>query len=324
MSPQSTPTLSTRIQKAAETLGIEESDLMSALSDAGVENNDDGLRLLEANTTTEEVIVEDVLASVGPKLKRRAAAAILKGKDPFSPTAKEQATVTGSTSSENAKVFNIDGSAEAFRSLIPISQWKDRELLEAFDKDREARLEEELERRSKGQRFLVLKSSAEDVDPGTEPIDIETSLQLLKKTRRMKIPTIIPGPDNKVYPVYRLSELNMDERVVELCPICGEILFRGYCEPCELNWSDVEDSARAFVALVVQEGKLNTKSASDRRALLGDAVKGVMQLRQVWPSVEGRYRELKLTDNLPRLKMVKSLPAEQVKDPFHPSGHRQY
>lgn len=314
--------LSSRCKKAAEILKVSEKQVSDALSEAGIEQSEDGAKLLEASTTTEAVLAEEVLNSLGPKLKRSAAAAVLKGRDPFS---QAEGPATESGSSGSTKTWTMDGSKEVLQSLVPVSQWKDRQVLEAFNKDREEHLERELDRRAKGQRFIVLETPEDDdIDRGNEPIDIELSLQLLKKTRRMKIPTIIPGNDQKIRPVYRISELNVDERVVELCPICGDILFRGYCEPCQISWQDVSDNARAFTALIVREGKINAHSFSDKKALVGNAVNGVSQLRKVWPSIDVKYRELKASDNLPRLKMVKNLPAEQVQDPFHTAGNRSY
>lgn len=318
--PQSPSTLSSRCEKAAQILGISEQQVSDALVKAGIEQSDDGAKLLDASTTTESVLAEEVLADLGPKLKRSAAAAILKGRDPFSST-EESSTATSSSGTTQTMAW--DGTKEALKSLVPVSQWKDRDVLEAFDKDRESQFEQELDRRAKGQRFIVLESGDEDASRGNEPIDIELSLQLLKKTRRMKIPTIIPGNDQKVRPVYRVTELNIDERVVELCPVCREILFKGYCEACQINWQDVNDNARAYTALIVEEGMINTRSFSDKKALIGNAMNGVPQLRKAWPSADMKYRELKASDNLPKLKMVRSLP-EKIQDPFHTAGNRSY
>lgn len=316
------PALAARVSQASKVLGVEESVLAKSLADAGVDDTDMGINILDAKTTTEDSLLQDVLGTEGykdiPTLKKRAAASVLKGEDPFGEHAKKEVPVKESSdNSPGLSRETADAVKDVIHSLKGISTLKDQDLLEMFDKDREPQVEDELNRRAKGQRFIVLKSSStKEEDIGSEPIDIETSLILLRKSRRIKIPTIIPGPDGTIVPVYKLDDLHMDERIVELCPICGDILFRGYCEKCQVNFSDIALEPRQFIKLVVDSGRLNVKSYTDRKAVVADAIKGIGRLRQVWPSVEPKFRELKMSENLPRLKMVRNLPSEQPADPF--------
>jgi len=324
MSAQATP-LSIRVSKASEVLKVPEDKILKCLDDMGISDDAVGLKLLEAATTTELDLDSALTGSFENEtkhLQRKAAAAILKGKDPFDD--KPEVKVTASDGSPHESASVAETVAKAFKESRPIEQLKDREVLEIFAEDHDAAAERVLDQRAKGQRFIVLKSKDDDTEPGDEEIDIEESLKLLKKSRRMKIPTMIPGPGNKIYHVYKLSELDMDERVVEICPICREVLFRGYCESCQINFSDVGEESRAYMYLVVDEGGIRTDSFGDRKALFASAIKGLNDLRQTWPSVEPKFRSLKLADDLPRLKMVKNLPSDRMADPFHLSGNRNF
>jgi hypothetical protein len=135
---------------------------------------------------------------------------------------------------------------------------------------------------------------------------------------------MIPGKDKKIVRVYRITELNPDDRIVELCPICGEILYKGYCPKCELDFSGVGDDERSYVKLISNSEKFNAKSHSDRKAVHASASKGLEDLRITWPSIAPTFDDLKLTNSLPKLRMIKNIPATQVADPFHVSGNRQF
>jgi len=314
----SNPSIDSRVKETASFLNIDAEEILKFLASIGIENSDEGLKLLDSEVAS-YALVETVFSSVFdklPLLKRKAAVSILKGSDPF-----KKPSVEVKETSQNEVVKSL---VDAVSSMKDIYQLKDLELLEMFDKDRDPIIEEELNRRAKGQRFIILKSNT-DTDTDDVPIDIKLSHMLLRKTRKMKIPSIMPSDEGKVVPVYKITELNIDDRIVEICPICGEILFKGYCSKCALNFSDIEIEARQIIKLIVDEGKVNVESYSDKKALMADAIKGVMSMRQIWPSIDIKYRELKLSDNLPKLKMVKTLPSEQVADPFHVrTQHKKY
>jgi hypothetical protein len=135
---------------------------------------------------------------------------------------------------------------------------------------------------------------------------------------------MIPGKDKKIVRVYRITELNPDDRIVELCPICGEILYKGYCSKCELDFSGVGDDERSYVKLISNSEKFNARSHSDRKAVHASASKGLEDLRTTWPSIAPTFDDLKLTNSLPKLRMIKNIPATQVADPFHVSGNRSF
>ena len=76
--------------------------------------------------------------------------------------------------------------------------------------------------------------------------------------------------------------------------------------------------------LVVNCEKFNVKSHSDRKAVHASASKNLSDMRITWPSISPTFDDLKATNSLPKLRMIKNMPAVQVADPFHVSGNRAF
>lgn len=281
----------------------------------GIEDNEEGLSLLNAHTTTEEFIYNELLSCVStkdkPKLKLKAVASILKGIDPFSKKDIDVLSLQDFVGTQKDKDIN-----NLITVLRTPDKMKDRELLEAFDSDREHDIEQELLRRSKGQAFIVLlDGSTED----KSKIDIDVSLELLKRSRKMTNPTIIPHPNDpgKIVQVYQIGQLHMEDNIVELCPFCDEVMFKGYCQKCNANFAGVGDEERSYVRLISESDGFKEESFSDRRSVLVSALKGLESLREVWPSVSIRFRELKMLGDLPKLRKIRKLPSARPADPFN-------
>ena len=324
------PTVAARITKVAEVLKVSQSEVESVLnSEFGIEPNEDSLMLLDAQTTTELFIRETLSKSdkvKWPVLKIMAVAAILKGSDPFA-KAETEATNTkdGGVKQAPAETQNpsfippqqvqiIDTLAELTRSLKDPKQMKDKDLLELYDKERDYEVEQELHRRANFQHFVVLKnSSAKD---GKKEIDIEMSLELLKRSRRMVNPTLVRQEDIFVN-VYRITELNPEDQIVEICPFCGEITYKGYCEKCNSDLNSLGDDEKAYIKLITETESFDKNSNSDRRDVLRSAGKGLEDLRKTWPRVSKRFDELKLLNDLPKLRKSRTLPSQRPADPFH-------
>jgi len=336
MSRNTTP-LGDRVQKAAEILQIEVEKIEQALDCLGIEVGDEfSEKLIDAETTTEAMIQQRLVDFLGhgvthpskaQKTARLAAAvAILKDRDPFKKDEPGQVVslTDPSKSTGNQLVETVVKHLDEAR---PISQLKDRELLERYVQVRDFEMEQELSRRAKNQPFIVLKENGKH-EPGKEPIDVDASMDLLKSARKGRTnPTIVPyGADkDKVANVYRITELNLDDRKVEICPICGETLYKSYCEKCTLNWSSVDKDSRAYAWLVAKESEQFRKdSYADRKALHASAVKGIEDLEKTWPSMSKAYRERKEADDLPKLVLIENRPSRQVADPFHVAGNRQW
>lgn len=314
--------VSLRAVKAAEILSVQVSDLLELLKDQGIGDNSAGLELLDSPTTTVEDLVEILITGKFPsvlpvkKIPAKAAANALKN----------------STSTEK-KVHSLaelgvssDISVLA-QALKPIQQWDDKSLLENFISTRSAESEEELDRRAKHQKFVVLKDPStvnlKKFEPGREEIDVEATLNLLRSSRKRATPSVIPIQGGFAV-VYRVTELNPQDRMIELCPICGEALYQGYCEKCQVNFAGIGDDARAYVRLIVESGKFEGKSSVERKAVVASAANGVDDLKVTWPSLVQKFDELKLTNSLPRLRLIANRPSTTIADPFHAGGNRKF
>lgn len=312
--------LSARVVKVSEILGIPEEKILKALDDEGISNDAGGILVLDSPTTTIDdlvCILDNCAQNVKP-LKLKAAAALLKDKDSSrvpDPVKEQEVSPKGA--------FEMQSVADALKSIRPIQQWNDQELLEKFTQDRDPEIEQELHKRSSGRNFIVLKGNNE---PGKEDIDIENSLSLLKVARKRVTPSILPvGDTGAVYPVYPILSLNLHDRMVELCPFCGETLYKGYCEKCNTRFSGentgIGDDTKAYIHLIARSGKFDANSFSDRKAVMASASKGLDDLRITWPSISQKFDELKMTGDLPKLRFISSRPTS-VQDPFFMNGNR--
>jgi hypothetical protein len=322
-------TIELRLQEAAKILKTSETELLTFLhAELGFVADDEGLQLLDAETTTEKVIT-DILGSTYPKLSALAAGAILKGRDPFKKSQPNNPVINNVTITSNEATQRSDefsGSiisnqfVELVKALKPVQQWDDKALLENFIATRSEESEIELDRRAKHQKFVVLKNPAtknlKRYEPGQEEIDIETTLKLLKDSRKRTTPGIIPIQGGFAI-VYHITALSILDRLIEICPICGETLYEGYCEKCQINFANVGEDERSYVHLISESGKFRKDSLSDRNAILASAIKGIDDLKTTWPSLIQKFDELKLTGNLPKLKIIETRPSSKPADPFH-------
>jgi hypothetical protein len=308
----STP-LSARVQKASEILGVDPEKIMTALASEGIDDSPQGIMILDSPTTNLGDI-NNILFSVdkalqGKNLKVRVAAAIIKDADCERP--RNETVVNNNLSGQSI--------ADALKAVRPIQQWNDRELLEKYAQDRDPEIEQELHKRANSRHFVVLKKGK--FEQGKEEIDIENTLELLKLARKKVTPSFIPIPGTTIVaPVYFITELNMADRMVELCPICGESLFKGFCEKCQVNFSGIGDDERAYVKLIADSDDINSRT--DRKDVVTSASKGLEDLKTTWPTLAPKFDELKLTNNLPRLRIISSRP--NTMDPFFVDGNRTF
>lgn len=322
---------SLRISEASKVTELSENFFRNILSSLGIEDDEFGMKLLDSSAVDELLIESTIRGNLkegdGPGIVRiRAAAKMLKGVDPFEekPARNPENLIDTKNEAHAVKIETPQIDLSDLKKLLdnkPVQQMRDRELLENWARDREYEAEQELHRRAKGQHFIVLKPGK--TEPGKEAVDIENSLELLKLSRKRAIPSMIPM-GNTVAPVYRITELNLEDRIIEICPICGDILFRGYCSKCESDFSGIGEEERAFISCIVSEQKIDPKSYSDKKALLTSAMKGMEDLRKTWPSYFVEFSERKAVGNLPSLKKIANRPAQRIQDPFHVDGNRAY
>ena len=326
--------VSLRAEKAAQILSVQPSDLLKVLADEGIADNDAGLELLDSATTTVDDLVDmlmksslqqiptGVILAVSQtsikKIPAKAAAGVLK--DLQAPAA-ATVVVNNSTMSTGTPVGDLAAVVQALRDNRPIEQWDDASVLNQFVQTRSHESEQELDRRSKHQKFIVLKPGK--YEPGKEDIDVERTLDLLKQSRKRTTPGVIPIPSGFAV-VYQVTALNPQDRIIELCPICGESLYQGYCEKCQVSFADVCDDERAYVRLITESDGFRKDSFSDRKAILASALKGLDDLKVTWPSLAQRFDELKLTNSLPKLRVIENRPSTTVADPYHSNGNRLF
>jgi hypothetical protein len=325
-----------RAEKAAQIISVDASKILEVLEDEGIENNANGLEILNSPTTTVEDLSDILmggsssmdehnviyhLGKIIKKLPAKTAAGILKNVN-------AQSNPINVTNVSNSLTSDITELAQA---LKPIKQWDDRSLLENYVLARSSEIEVELDDRAKHNKFIVLKDpinkNMKKYEPGTEEIDVETSLRLLKDARKRVVPGIIPlkGSDGFAV-VYRITELNAQDRIIEVCPFCDEILWEGYCERCQTNFTEVGKDELAYIRLITEfcKDRKDIIGSSDRKAIWVSALKGLEDLYKTWPGVIERFQELKATDSLPKLKKSKQLPSVKPADPFGVSGNRTY
>ena len=277
----STP-LSIRVQKCSEVLGTTQENILEILKKEGITNDPVGIAVLDAPTTTIEDLA-GILEHYNPPvsaLKIKAAAYQLKS--------------------------CTEPTVERSKDLRPIQQWNDQDLLENFIITRSMESLEELDRRAKHQKFVVLKDPAiknlKKYELGKEEIDLERTLRLLKDSRKKVVPGVISIPGGFAI-VYRIIEFSPENRIVELCPLCLKALYRNFCEDCVVDFSGIGDDEKAYIRLIASSGKLKPEII---KALIASASKGLDDLRKTWPSFSQRFDELK---PFPVLKVVGSRPA---------------
>ncbi len=308
--------LTPRIEKASELLGVETNSLTKHLDENGISNDSTGVTVLGAKTTTIDDLVEILgsLETKAPKLKIKTAAGFLKNGLEEKPEPTPE-LVPSSPS------FSI---ARELKMARPIEQWSDDDLLARYIKDREVDVELELHKRAKQDRFIVLEPSDKGYEPGKEVIDFVKSIELLKSARKgkMKNPSTLPVIGG-VRPVYFITEFNINDRMTELCPICGQGLYNSYCDRCIIDFTGIDDDSRAYMNLVAKMETFNTSSASDRKALFASAKNGITGLKSEWPALAQTFDELKATQQLPQIRVITSRPSKQGKeDPFFQDGNR--
>lgn len=310
---------SDRVSKVSEILNVPFFTVSGILKKEGLEDTPSGISLLNASTTTVEDLIEILRTGIpeAKKLQIKAAASALKGDDPLQKNPEPRA-VNAITTDQLVQPF-----MEYLKSSKPIQQWSDKELLERYAEKREYEVEQELHQRSKNQSFIILLPGKHE--PGKEAIDIEASLELLKSARKRTNPTMISHPNSgTIVQVYRITELNLQDRIMEICPICGQILWKGFCEMCQVNFASVGDDERAYVKLISDSDRFNAGSFSDRKQLIASASKGLDDLKTTWPSIVKKFDELKLTGDLPKLRIVANRPCSTVADPFFQDGNRAF
>jgi hypothetical protein len=295
-----------RTEKAATILGIKQEKLTEHLKSQGIED----CSLLDAITTTVsdiETILYSLLGEFKSNiiLKVRAAVSFLRGIDPF--------LKTESTESRS----ELSTIKALFEANKPITNWSDKDVLEGYIESNRDDLEAELQRRSKGQPFIVLKEGS------NEEVDINASLMMLKKARKEIIPSIQQTPDKRTIQVFKVENYHIDNRIRYESPLRpGVTLFDGYCPQSKFNFTKVSEKARQMLRLIYEkEGKMNHLQ---EKQLVDTAENGEIELATLYPEIYIDFKEKEIMGTLPKLTIVAPLETKKA-DPFYQAGnHRSY
>lgn len=336
--------LTSRIEKASKFLNVPVGDIQTYLDILGISNDDFGFQLLEAETTTHNMIKDafrqglhdakvelslrdgKTLPSsdypIWPEARLAAAVALLKGEEIFT---KKEPIVLPTTFTTN--ISHPDANLN-IKDTIPLANRKDRSLLEDFILEEDISIQQELNTRANGKSFIVIDQN--------EKIQLELSLDLLKKARRGDvIPEMIAIGANERAMVYPIQSFRRENRVKEESPfVPGTPLFNGYCDQSDEDFSLVGEDARKFIRLIVEFTnspayknskfhKFSLNSHSDRKAIMASAFKGIEDLKKTWPTVSLMYEDRKLAGTLPSLKIVNPI-VRKKSDPFHSNGNITY
>ena len=295
----STSILVDKINQAAKILGTDPDKLKSLIVS---KDEIDDLDLIATVVSTLEVAeLENMFETVHNGWgKRTAAAKIIKS---FEKIVSDQVELPEPKESKFETLIN---------SMKPIQNWSDSELLTAYIDSERDDLESELQRRSKGRRFVVLANETSD------EIDVDASLAMLKKARKDEIPDMVKGKSGEVIFIYRIEEVHSINRIRHECPFdLGSILFDDYCSVCEINFSGVNKECRQMLRLISRSEQLDLVRKVQLVELAVE--KGKSALDNLYPRVAKEFRELEMTDSLPSLVKLEKPKTRNQKlgaDPF--------
>jgi hypothetical protein len=321
----STP-LDVRIKKSAEVLGVPTEQLRKALDEAGIANNEQGLLIIDSTTVTLEDIIDVItiievpsysysgpvpLGDIGKRLVHP-----FKSRTPILKIKAAAGMLKDTVASEMPAYGSFASVATLSKGDRPIQQFGDRELVEKYALNRyDEVVEDELQKRSNSHRFIVLKEGP--FEPGKEEIDIEGTVGMLKKARRMVTPSFLPLDSAKITPIYSIVELSASNRIIELCPRCEKLLFRGFCETCSMNLSGVGEYERAYMQLIFKYTGQVIWDKNLIRSIVVSALKGLEDLRLTWPVISGVFDDLKAKNKLPILRIISNRPSVINKAHFY-------
>ena len=109
----------------------------------------------------------------------------------------------------------------------------------------------------------------------------------------------------------------MPDRTVEEDPLFkGQPLKRGRSIVNRINWSGIGKEERQFARLLVEEGEFNPNNRMEVRQVLTDVQGGIDELKDVYPEVYMKFKQLKKRDELPKLIMALEDVNTRVNNPF--------
>jgi hypothetical protein len=201
---------------------------------------------------------------------------------------------------------NVDKVSNAIQDMIaanrPKTDWKDRELLENYDRDA-TEIIEILGRKSKGRPCIVFDKKGN--------VNISVSLSLLQAAKRRST-NDRHLVDGKPVHVFRVGEF-LDDPIDE-SPLCmGETLLDGYCAKSNTNWDGIDMKYRVLARIYVQHIETSPIGKAEMKKLWNEAkalnAKNVaiaditVDESELLVEAVHKYELLESQDQLPKLKI---------------------
>jgi hypothetical protein len=285
-----TTAFNSRIETALKYLKISKDELDKILSEMGIDEPEIGLEILDAPTTT----FDDFYGATAKIHAEGAAIPVPRLKLAW---ASLQLSKPVQVATPNADFATLA------KTLRPIGQWSDLELLEAYGKESAAEVEEQLRKRSKGRNCIIF------FDDGM--VDTESSLYMIRKARYQETPSTfeIKGETKQVF---KVGEFPLE--VFYECPLHSNVLLiDGYCEECGMT-HDIKNSKRLALLRIIADS--TSDPARTYRELSFE------QLSKEFPKAFVRYKDLEAEDKLPSLK--RRISKSRDSDPFRTIQHKTY
>ena len=174
--------------------------------------------------------------------------------------------------------------------LLPIGQHSDKQLLEKYDMNCSTDVEDELKRRSKGRRFIVLEDDS--------VVNINQSLRFLKLAKKQDMPESW-GDESERFTLYKIGE--WPNVTYDICPVTGEVLVANYCSQLGINWNGVDDECRQFIKMMTDDGiKLDIMSVVPVMDMAKTG--GIESLKGRFANIATKFDQAKNLGKLPILK----------------------
>lgn len=277
MSSNTPSPLQERVAQASKVMRMTEDEMWSYLSTLGIDKDgEDSLSLIEAETTRAEDAIGVFVGVPAPRF--HAGWAILKGKS-------------------KKEVSSANGTEELIKSLRPIEQYSDQELVAEYGPEASSRVVDELRRRSKDNPFVVFSDEA---------VDQEMTLKMLRLARRSLTHDAHSYLDaegkSKTYRLFRIGQF--PAVWIDESPIHPDVILAdGYCHRCQNTWDGIEEKDRIIVRVACDVGGVDVGSAAKIHELISKIreKKSADFLLEV-PVISARYEELSENNRLPILR----------------------
>jgi hypothetical protein len=290
-----------RLKKAAEVMKITEDAVWTMLGKVGVEKGDaDALVVLDATDFHRMLqLLGDDLVPDGVKPARFALGF---------------AALNGYAKPKGDDVASV--LREHVAQSRPISQYKDRELIEKYSPEAPTDVVDELRKRSNDRAFIVFGD-------GGEAVDVDNSVQMLRIARQQETKSshvITTSEGNKAVRLYRVGEF--PSFWIEESPIHADVvLVDGYCEKCGDTWKGISPEDRVIVRVAKNAGYVQDNKAAVASLIEKVRAEGSKHLLKI-PAVKLRHEELSEANQLPILRRRVGASKSGVKDPLF--VHRSY